>query len=185
MNWNEFSAISTAITAVATFFAAGVALWIACTEHNRQDNHRKRVLKSQKCDLILVPTKEWDSGAHYQLLIGELNGLNRRNEAAQFAINNPGHPGIEIMNKQADYEIDYSIEKAWFNGTIFFLISPDLFWIESERIYGVNIKSDKTVADAMNFLIGTKYFKTAFITTKGKKHDKRILKIHKLLNRNK
>lgn len=173
--------IISAITAVATTGAAIVALIVACTEYSRQDRHRKNVLLSQPCDLILIPTKEWDSGAYYQKLIGEMTGFNRKAEAEKYASDHQRRPdqsedpNIAILNQQAEAAVKDSLAKKYFvNEDIQILISPDLFWINSERIYGVNIKPDVSVSQVYHDLIVTQYFKAGFITRKGRKHDKEM-----------
>lgn len=139
------------------------------------------MIKSQKCDLILVPTKECGSRANYQKLIGELTGLNRLTEAAQYAIDNHSpmdfyreNPSVKMVTEQARYMADNSIDKEWFDGSMIFISPSDLFWIDAECIYGVNIKPNISVAKARAYLIGTQYFKDAFITSQGEKHDKAI-----------
>lgn len=180
MNWTIFSSIFTALGTLATFIATGIALWIACTEYSRQDKYKRKIIKSQKCDLILIPTKEWDSGANYQKLLGELTGLNRCIEAAKYANENSSlagfyreNPSVKRVTEQAEHMVDNSISKKLFLDDKIIFISPsELFWIGSERIYGVNIKPNVSVVKARQLLIGTQYFKDAFITSQGERHDK-------------
>lgn len=180
MNWTIFTAIFTAITAIATFVAAGVALWIACTEQWRQEKHRQKILNSQKCDLILVPTKEWNYGAQYQKLLGELSGFNRKKEAAEFARAQSSlmdferkNPVVENAMQQAQYMCDNSIQKKYFQGDIIFIAPSELHWLNSERIYGVNIKPGISIMQVKNYLQTTQYFKEVFITEQGKKRDEK------------
>lgn len=177
----SYEMIISAISAFATVGATIVALWVACTEYSRQDKHRRNVLLSQPCDLILIPTKEWGSGAYYQKLIGEMTGYNRKVEAVKYASEHqrrpdlPEDPNIAILNQQADAAVENSLAKKYFvNENMQILTSPDLFWIDSERIYGVNIKPEVTVSQAYHDLIVTQYFKAGFITRKGRKHDKEM-----------
>lgn len=179
MNWTVFTAIFTAIAAIATLIAAGIALWIACTEQWRQEKHRQKKLNSQKCDLILIPTKEWNYGAQYQKLLGELSGLNQKIEAAKFANSQSSlmdsyqkNTIVENIMKQAQYMYDNSIQKKYFQGDIIFIAPSELYWLNSERIYGVNIKPGISIVQAKNYLQTTQYFKEVFITEQGKKHDK-------------
>ena len=140
MNWTVFTAIFTAIAAIATLIAAGIALWIACTEQWRQEKHRQKILNSQKCDLILVPMKEYNAGEQYQALSSELYGLKATNKFFQERVT---------------------------------LLSPsELYWLDSERIYGVDIKPDFLVNEAKIQYENTRYFKEIFVTARGKKHDK-------------
>lgn len=172
MNWTVFTAIFTAIAAIATLIAAGIALWIACTEQWRQEKHRQKKLNSQKCDLILIPTKEWDYGAQYQKLLGELSGLNRKIEAAKFANCQSGPMNFYQENTIAQYMYDNSIQKKYFQGDIIFIAPSELYWLNSERIYGVNIKPGISITQVKNYLQTTQYFKEVFITEQGKKRDK-------------
>ena len=184
MNWTVFTAIFTAIAAIATLIAAGIALWIACTEQWRQEKYRQKKLSSQKCDLILIPTKEWDYGARYQKLLGELSGLNQKTEAAKFANSQSSlmdfrqkNTMTENIMKQAQYIYDNSIQKKYFQGDIIFIAPSELYWLNSERIYGVNIKPGISIVQAKNFLQTTQYFKEAFITEQGKKRDEKNSRI--------
>ena len=172
MNWTVFTAIFTAIAAIATLIAAGIALWIACTEQWRQEKHRQKKLNSQKCDLILIPTKEWDYGAQYQKLLGELSGLNRKIEAAKFANCQSSPMNFYQENTIAQYMYDNSIQKKYFQGNIIFIAPSELYWLNSERIYGVNIKPGISITQVKNYLQTTQYFKEVFITEQGKKRDK-------------
>ena len=178
MNWTVFTAIFTAIAAIATLIAAGIALWIACTEQWRQEKYRQKKLSSQKCDLILIPTKEWDCGARYQKLLGELSGLNQKTEAASFANSQSSlmdfyqeNTMTENIMKQAQYMCDNSIQKKYFQGDIILIAPSELYWLNLERIYGVNIKPCISIAQVKNHLQATQYFKEVFITEQGKKHD--------------
>ena len=180
MNWTVFTAIFTAIAAIATLIAAGIALWIACTEQWRQEKHRQKILNSQKCDLILIPTKEWDYGAQYQKLLGELSGLTPKTEAAKFANSQSSimdfyqkNTIAENIMKQAQYMYDNSIQKKYFQGDIIFIAPSELYWLNSERIYGVNIKPGISIVQAKNYLQTTQYFKEVFITEQGKKRDEK------------
>lgn len=177
MNWTVFTAIFTAIAAIATLIAAGIALWIACTEQWRQEKHRQKKLNSQKCDLILIPTKEWDYGAQYQKLLGELSGLNRKIEAAKFANCQSSPMNFYQENTIAQYMYDNSIQKKYFQGGIIFIAPSELYWLNSERIYGVNIKPGISITQAKNYLQTTQYFKEVFITEQGKKRDKKNSRI--------
>lgn len=127
MNWTVFTAIFTAIAAIATLIAAGIALWIACTEQWRQEKHRQKKLNSQKCDLILIPTKKWDYGAQYQKLLGELSGLNRKIEAAKFANCQSSPMNFYQENTIAQYMYDNSIQKKYFQGNIIFIAPSELY----------------------------------------------------------
>ena len=140
MNWTVFTAIFTAITAIAALIAAGIALWIACTEQWRQEKHRQKILNSQKCDLILVPMKEYNAGEQYQALSNELYGLKATNK--------------------------------FFQERVTLLLPSELYWLDSERIYGVDIKPDFLVNEAKIQYENTRYFKEILVTARGKKHDK-------------
>lgn len=153
MNWTVFTAIFTAIAAIATLIAAGIALWIACTEQWRQEKHRQKILNSQKCDLILVPMKEYNAGEQYQALSSELYGLKATNK--------------------------------FFQERVTLLLPSELYWLDSERIYGVDIKPDFLVNEAKIQYENTRYFKEIFVTARGKKHDKQKSKEKKKLNRTK
>lgn len=140
MNLTVFTAIFTAITAIAALIAAGIALWIACTEQWRQEKHRQKILNSQKCDLILVPMKEYNAGEQYQALSNELYGLKATNK--------------------------------FFQERVTLLLPSELYWLDSERIYGVDIKPDFLVNEAKIQYENTRYFKEILVTARGKKHDK-------------
>lgn len=153
MNWTVFTAIFTAIAAIATLIAAGIALWIACTEQWRQEKHRQKILNSQKCDLILVPMKEYNAGEQYQALSSELYGLKATNK--------------------------------FFQERVTLLLPSELYWLDSERIYGVDIKPDFLVNEAKIQYENTRYFKEIFVTARGKKHDKQKSKEKKEIKSNK
>lgn len=153
MNWTIFTAIFTAITAIATFVAAGIALWIACTEQWRQEKYRQKILNSQKYDLILVPTREYSAGTQYQTLRNELYGLGKLQQTT-------------TMNKYFQQPVT--------------VISPsELYWLNSECIYGVNIKPDILVSEIKTQFERKQYFKEVFVTDQGKKHDEQKMNIKK------
>ena len=66
--------VSTAIS-LAALVVSIISLVFTAKEYSRLDKYRHKILDSQKCDLILIPTKEWDFGAKYQTLITELDDV--------------------------------------------------------------------------------------------------------------
>lgn len=154
-----------------------------------EQKHRESVLKSQNCDLILVPTKEWGSGAFYQTLMFELDGTNDIKFAYEYQKQHPEDndylfkygkhaPYVELVWSQANYRKLHNIKDEWTKGNWIFIF--DIYWIDSERIFGVNIRDDKYVECALRFFVGTQYFKCGYITNNGKQHDKRLKRIKDL-----
>lgn len=179
--------VPTFVSAISSFVASFVALWIACTEQTRIEKYRKKKIKKQNVDLILIPTKEWDYGAKYQRLISELTNLGTIQALAREELNglsiNDFHDcnqKQESLHKQIEYLKTHNIANDFFEGDIFILPPSEFSWINCERIYGVNIKEDVFVTYAQHRLIATQYFKDAFITEKGKKHDIALNKREKL-----
>lgn len=175
---NKYSSISSFLSAIASFVATFTALWIVCSEQKRIEKYRKKKIEKADVDLILIPTKEWDSGAKYQELNNELTGLNgiiqqanevkRNSSLADFYVPNQRQ---EEIQRQIEYIKKNNIAKKLFKDNMHILSLSEFYWIQCERIYGVNIKEDISVVEAKQRLIVTQYFKEVLITEKGRKHD--------------
>ncbi len=184
-------AIISAIAAVVSSITAIITVYYGLTEDKRKTN----LIKKQKCDIVLIPTKEWDGEATYQKLMDELNGRNTITEAhyqiqqkhnairQQFgdvAELQYAYSGVNTDNKDMELVkqtyVDNSIQNEWFDGQPLILSDMRLNFLSSGRIYGVNIKTDKSVQAARNLLIVTQYFKQAIITKQGKQKEKLFIK---------
>lgn len=159
----DIIAIISAIAAVVSSVTAIITVYYGLTEDKRRIN----LIKKQKCDIVLIPTKEWDGEATYQKLMGELNGQNAISDA------NTDNKDMELVKQTY---VDNSIQNKWFDGQPLILTDMRLNFLSSGRIYGVNIKTDKSVQAARNWLIVTQYFKQAIITKQGKQKEKSFIR---------
>ena len=187
----DIVAIISAIAAVVSSVTAIITVYYGLTE----DKRKTSLIKKQKCDIVLIPTKEWDGEATYQKLMGELNGQNAIAEAhhqiqqkhnairqqfgdvaeLQYTYSDANTDNRDMELVKQTY-VDNSIQNEWFDGQPLILTDMRLNFLSSGRIYGVNIKADKSVQAARNWLIVTQYFKQAIITKQGKQKEKLFIR---------
>ena len=173
MNWTAFGAVS-------TFLATFVALFVACTEQWRVKRHRDKIVKRLNFDLILIPTNKWDSGANFKQLMLVLQGFTDYSENMYDELINEafrvGSTASNLYYASVDSAKENSAMKQYLKGHVWFVSRSMLYWLDGERFYGVDVRDDRRVKDAMMYFVTTEYFKDALITNKGLRHDKKLSK---------